>query len=588
MLRRARAANLDAVRPLLLYIAVPGLTLFCSLEFLRGHGSIWVGVELAAALGMGLLEVVGGGRVRALSLSVGLTTVAAMSMVHFGPMLGTGLIAACAVLCAAHFYGPRGGAGSVAALILAMGGTAWAASAGWYRPAHGPAEPLVWARLFVATSVGLSGFALVFHRIQLTIEQSLRESLEARAGRAIAEQQREQALKAAMAAQRLEAVGRLVAGVAHDFNNSLTVIRATFDELAEEQPGGGREELLAEGQSAVSAAASTARQLLGFARRNAEQAGHCEAGALLTRSGRSLRRVMPESIHFETRVQPGVVVPVAEAMLEQILLNLVVNARDAMKGSGTILFECRTRSDGSALLVVADDGPGMSSALRARIFEPFFTTKAADDGTGLGLAMVSGIVADAGGRIEVDSEIGRGTKFSITFPPYEPPQSRRAMASWTDETQASGARILVVEDQPEVRRAIVRSLRAAGHIVSVAASCLEAHEKIARHPFDLLCTDGLLSDGTAARIVEAFARARPGRPVLLCTGYVEEESLAGLAKSRLVTVLRKPFGTGELTRSVAERLQPSTDAGESASSDAHHASSRALGAVASPGWSDHD
>jgi len=385
--------------------------------------------------------------------------------------------------------------------------------------------------------------------------------------RAVSEE-RQRLEESLVQARRLESVGRLAGGVAHDFNNLLTGIFSCVEEaqegLADDHP---LQETLGELEIASRRAAELTGQLLAFARRRVVTPRPVEVDALLDELKRLLRRVLPADVALDVRQgAAGAVVEADPSQLGQVLLNLAVNARDAMPrgGSLTIASSCVELDRGSAglqglaagayvRLEVADDGAGMDRETLEQIFEPFFTTKSAAGGTGLGLATSYGAVAQAGGRMDVWSEPGRGTCFTVVLPRTEaalPQPAEVAPSIRGTET------VLVAEDEPAVRRLCVRALEREGYRVLVvpdgasAAWFLEnAHE-----PIDLLVTDVVLPGAGGGRLAELLAAHMPEARVLFISGYAADEAVARGAEAGALHFLGKPFTGAELARRVREVL----------------------------------
>ena len=325
--------------------------------------------------------------------------------------------------------------------------------------------------------------------------------------------------------ERLESLGQLAGGIAHDFNNLLGVIMnyAAFaaDEVAD------RPAVLADVQEIQSAAERAARltaQLLILGRRGAIQPETLDLNTIVAEIHSLLSRSIGE--HIELRVDPSPDLPKVRAdrgQIEQVLLNLVVNARDAMPGGGTLTIEtthvelddeyARLHPDVSAGhyvgLTVSDTGTGMSAEVAAHIFEPFFTTKAVGEGTGLGLATVYGIVTEAGGSMTVYSEEGIGTTFRLYFPVTDLPAS--AAPEGPALPQGQGETILVVEDEPAVLELTSRILRQGGYNVLEAATFHEALSLATSHDFHLLLTDSVMPEMSGSMLAERINELRPGR-----------------------------------------------------------------------------
>lgn len=388
-----------------------------------------------------------------------------------------------------------------------------------------------------------------------------------------AEEERRRLQEQLLQAQKLESVARLAGGVAHDFNNLLSVILNgsgfALDTLPEDHPA--RPDLL-EVIRAAERAASLVHQLLAFSRRQALQPVPLNLNRVIAGIEEMLHRVLGEDIELVCRPAPDLwLVRADPARTEQLLMNLAVNARDAMPDGGRLVIETGNvevdaefagRHHGMVagphvLLSVADTGCGMDEQTRARIFEPFFTTKDRNKGTGLGLSTVHGIVQQSGGHLWVYSELGKGTVVKIYLPrepaaaEVEPPPPAVAPARLTgDET------ILVVENEPAVREVAARALRAAGYSVLLAADGEEALRVVERFagPVHLLLTDVVMPRLGGWPLAQRLVAAHPGLKVVYMSGFAgnvvegHEELEAG------ASFLAKPFTTTALVRKIRETL----------------------------------
>ncbi|MCB9539418.1 MAG: response regulator [Myxococcales bacterium] len=368
-----------------------------------------------------------------------------------------------------------------------------------------------------------------------------------------------------IAAQRLEALGQLAGGVAHDFNNLLTVIRAQTDLVLMDLPPDGP--LTADVQSVQDAADRAARltgQLLAFSRDQIMQPRRVDLCTVVRQTGHLVERVIGETIAVTYDLDEGAPpVVVDPGQLEQVVLNLAVNARDAMPAGGSLVFSvgrravCARGGGGPwAVLTVRDTGVGMDAATRARIFEPFFTTKSKGRGTGLGLATVHGVVTQLGGCIEVVSAPGEGTEFVLCFPGSAGPLDAVATPTDAFTLDGGGRRVLVVEDDDAVAQVAVRVLRRAAFQVTRvrdAEAALLALE--AGAAFDVLVSDVVLPRQSGLQLV-AVARARwpRVRPVLM-SGYAPEEAGVGTLPTDLPFV-RKPFRPATLVEAVRRATGP--------------------------------
>jgi PAS domain S-box-containing protein len=359
--------------------------------------------------------------------------------------------------------------------------------------------------------------------------------------------------------QKMEAVGRLAGGVAHDFNNMLAVILSycsiIVDELAPDAPW--REEVL-EIEQAATRAADLTRQLLVFSRQNVVVPKIVDLNALIHGMKKMLARIVGEDV--ELSFEPGESIGsicVDPSSIDQVVLNLVVNARDAMPDGGSLAITTReVIVEGQTFVAVdvADTGAGMDAATQARIFEPFFTTKAPGRGTGLGLATVFGIAQHAGGGVRVTSTLGEGSKLTVYFPRVEGEEAEDAPASHEGAPRA--ATILLVEDEPQVRAVTAKILRREGYRVLVAAAPNDALRVCADHvgSIDLLLTDVVMPQMNGATLSKRISELRGEMKTLYISGYTDESTRNILTTS--VAFLQKPFTSRLLTNKVREVLDP--------------------------------
>ncbi|MEQ1892684.1 MAG: ATP-binding protein [Planctomycetota bacterium] len=365
----------------------------------------------------------------------------------------------------------------------------------------------------------------------------------------------------ALLAQRLENLGKLAGGVAHDFNNLLQVIRVCADGLlAELEPRSGQRVYAQEILLATERAAALSGRLLSLAREEPARPATFELNGAVARTVQMMRRIMGEGIEIQSTLDERAGTVFADrAQLELVLLNLGVNAREALPRGGLIQIETGfVQRDGRdwSTLVVRDNGLGMDAATKARIFEPFFTTKRDGRGTGLGLTLVKSFVDTAGGKIEVESAPGSGTTFRLTLP-------RSGGAKNESIHVAPGARltgsatVLVVEDERAVRSVIAGFLQEGGFRVLEAASGREALALLAKTGMrpDLLMTDLVMPDMGGAALAELVVTAHPGLPVIYMTGYSGQKLDKKAPAGRL---LEKPFALEELDRALRAALNRSS------------------------------
>jgi PAS domain S-box-containing protein len=371
--------------------------------------------------------------------------------------------------------------------------------------------------------------------------------------------------------QKMEAVGQLAGGVAHDFNNLLTAILSYSDfileQLEESHPARSDVEEI---RTASESAASLTRQLLAFSRRQVIQPRVLDLNDVVTRTESLLRRVIGEDIDLASHLTASLGrVSADPGQLEQILMNLCVNARDAMPSGGHLTIETANvdlddafvnRHRGAlagphAMLAVSDTGVGMDEATQARIFEPFFTTKERGHGTGLGLATVFGIVKQSGGSIWVYSELGRGTTFKIYFP-----QVREEVAPTVAETVATDVRgtetILVAEDQRGIREIVRVALTRYGYTVLTADRGAEALRIVREHsgPIDLLLTDVVMPVMSGRELVARVQQTHPNIKILYTSGYTDDAMIRHGVLDPGAAFLEKPFRPLALVKKVREVL----------------------------------
>jgi PAS domain S-box-containing protein len=370
--------------------------------------------------------------------------------------------------------------------------------------------------------------------------------------------------------QKMEAIGRLAGGIAHDFNNLLVAILGYSDVLTRQLPEGHRLKRHAEEiHKAGERAASLTRQLLAFSRAQVIDRKPLDLSAVVTDMVPMLRRLIGEDVGLVTLLDPHRVRVLADrGQVEQILLNLVVNARDAMPRGGTLTIETRSRAAPAtlpaslagagpcAMLCVVDTGEGMTPEVQARLFEPFFTTKPPGQGTGLGLSTLYGIVKQNAGDVSVWSEVGRGSRFCVFLPRTEAPIELSPSAAPDAAARPRTETLLLVEDDPSVRQIAREILETDGYRVLEAKDGADALRLVGefREPLRLMVTDLVLPDTTGLDLAERLQEKFPDLRVLLTSGYTAQTlDLHGLAKSR-AAFLPKPFRPDELLRKVRKVL----------------------------------
>ncbi|MFH1176789.1 MAG: PAS domain S-box protein [Acidobacteriota bacterium] len=353
-------------------------------------------------------------------------------------------------------------------------------------------------------------------------------------------------------AERLETVGQLAGGIAHDFNNILQAVLGHVQLLRLQGWEAGRAALAgAEIESLVQRGAGLTRQLLLFSRRGLRRPERLDLGELVRRSAGDLVRQLPEGVRLELELDPRPIVLEADsAQLEQALTNLAANAGEAMVGGGVVTLGTG-RSGHQAFFEVSDTGPGISEEMRQRIFEPFFSTKDPSLGAGLGLSVVHGIASAHGGRVEVESEPGVGSRFRVLLPAPEAGGEAPAPAVKPAEQVANGGlRVLIVEDEPGARESLQQLLELTGYRVTAAACASEALAVPLAPAPDLLLTDFALPDMIGTELAALLKARWPELPVILMSGYTVDEAARRSVSAGNLRFLQKPFDFDTLMREI--------------------------------------
>jgi signal transduction histidine kinase/CheY-like chemotaxis protein len=500
-------------------------------------------------------------RRRALALCALMGGAAAGAWLLAGYVLDSAAVHLTAILLAALLLGRR-----AATLMLIVLTAVYVVAA--YLRLHGllPTDPQIEAAghaaqnwitggtLLAASALILgSGLPIVFG----AVERARREAVQLASRLAMESEarleeikRREETQRQLVAAQRRDALALLAGGLAHDFNNLLTVVYAAFEQAEQEvRPGGAAADALAVGRAAADSSAALTRQLLAYSRGDPHGKIPTDLSPLLRQTSGLIRRLLPSNV--DLRMQAPHALPqvtCAPTQIQQVLINLAINARDAMPDGGRI--EITARADDAAVeLRVSDTGTGIDPAIADRIFEPLFSTKEVGKGTGLGLSVVAAVVADHGGTVTVRSAPGAGATFEVRLPRAAVPgDTARRLAAAPSATSAR--RLLVVDDEEGVRLVASRALRARGYEVMLAASADEGAQLIAAHgPPDLVVTDLSMPGTHGAVFARAVLAAHPRVRVLVVSGYSDEE-LADVVGTGRARVLPKPFTAQSLTAAV--------------------------------------
>lgn len=457
-------------------------------------------------------------------------------------------------------------AASIILPVLVFAGSAWLASDGAIRETT--------AKLIFAVPATLALFALsLLVMRQWRQQHAMLARLQGEVhGREVAEEALRQS-------QKMEAVGRLTGGIAHDFNNHLTVISSNIELLQRRLPPDSEvlQRLSEAAMAGVQRAATLTHRLLAFSRQQPLDPEPLNVGRLVSNMLDLLRRTLGESIAIETALAGGLWQTRADAnQLENVLLNLAVNARDAMPNGGKLTIEtanvhldevyAASHSEVTpgqyVMLAVTDTGFGMPQEVIDKAFEPFFTTKPLGQGTGLGLSMVYGSVKQSGGHVAIHSEPGHGSSVRVYLPRFVRPGSEQVTTA-TDRIASSdgGETILVVEDDEGVRRSSVEALRDMGYQVLEAGDAMEGVRLIVdRGRIDLLFTDVGLPGGVNGRALADAARsAQPALRVLFTTGYTRDAILHNGVLDDGVHFIAKPFTLTALAEKIRDVLNTPAD-----------------------------
>jgi nitrogen-specific signal transduction histidine kinase/ActR/RegA family two-component response regulator len=370
-------------------------------------------------------------------------------------------------------------------------------------------------------------------------------------------------------AQKMEAVGQLTGGIAHDFNNLLTPIMGGLELIASRVEEPRLRRIAETALESTRRGAKLTGQLLAFSRIQRISMQPVAVNEVIDAMQRLLRHTIGGAVKIETRLDPGAGYGVCDAnQLENAILNLAINARDAMPEGGTLTIstararlaeEADHQAGEFVRITVADTGHGMPPDVLARATEPFYSTKPLGKGTGLGLAQVYGIAQQAGGTLRIDSEEGKGTSVCILLPAAGVPAVGEAepgsRSGPAPHGAAAGKRVLVVDDDSDVRGFLAESLEGLGCIVVSAASASEGLQAMRERRPDLVLMDYAMPGMNGADAARAAVEIHPGLPIVFVTGYAESEQLDA-ALGGDVPVLRKPFTLGELAAAVEENVLP--------------------------------
>lgn len=378
--------------------------------------------------------------------------------------------------------------------------------------------------------------------------------------------------------QKLQILGQLAGSITHDFNNLLVAILGHAQHGLEESDDSGAKQALLGIQDAAERAAALTARILTFSSPTGLSDGRVDAAKELLAIEDLLRRLLQESVSLEVFIRvEHAWIPLERSQLEQCLVNLSVNARDAMPNGGQLTMSIARRHVGKPMadslglkpgayicITVRDDGVGMPKDVIRKIWNPFFTTKGPGLGTGLGLSTVAGLIQGAGGAVHVDSTEGVGTAFTLWLPEAQPPQGAAEAPSTRLTAAPEGKVILLVDDEAQVRRVVARSLQKEGWTIVEASNVEEAFARMpSREDLAIVVTDHHMPGTSGIAIVDWLERERPGTPCLLMSGYAEDVELREGARMGRFRLLRKPFDRKKLVdalnRSIARSRQRGLD-----------------------------
>ncbi|MCC7386450.1 MAG: response regulator [Deltaproteobacteria bacterium] len=490
-----------------------------------------------------------------------------------GFLAAPGVVLAIAVLLSGLLLGYRG------LLVLSISGAlsvalvATAVLEGWIPPPDPasitPTEARNWVRTNAIAFLGMAMIGLVATQVVERIEAAFERARRETELRIAAEQDRLEAQRRAMEAQKLEIVGQLAAGVAHDFNNTLTVVLGAAEAIALDlAPSSPSQGLVVMIRDATTHAGQLTRQLLAFSRKARTVSRPFDVHQAIEDSVALLRRSLDRRIRVVTELSaPSSTVIGDPGLVFNAFLNLAINARDAMPAGGDLRFataSAQVEAEEAARheiepgpyirVSITDTGAGMSAEVLAHIFEPFFTTKPIGQGTGLGLAAVFGTVKDHRGAIVASSQPGAGSTFDILLPIAAGSTDPEPRPGPRPRQELGGGRALVVDDEPLVRRSIASQLGHLGYEAVTAEGGAEALALLRQDPaaFTAVVLDLMMPGMSGKQVLLAIREIAPGLPVILCSGYSSEGGLGELLEPGMVESLAKPFTREELTGVLAK------------------------------------
>jgi signal transduction histidine kinase/ActR/RegA family two-component response regulator len=497
---------------------------------------------------------------------------ALMGYVNVGVFSGPGVCLMVTIMLAGLLLGRRAMIALTVTSALFLGYVGWAVVHG-HLPAPNPVDVdmtrgKTWIRSLSVTFFAISLFGGLMLAVVTRMERALRLARQETLRREQAERARAEAELQAVESKQLEMVGRLAAGVAHDFNNNLTAIMGSAELLRMELPEQGSGAELSDSiLQASQRLAELTRQLLAYSRKARMLQTPTDLHSVVSEAVSLLRRSMDPNIVLVTELSARSFTVVGDAsLLQSAVLNLLINARDAMPNGGKLTVATAsiemTRSGGKGLpvgmcvvLEVIDTGRGIPKEQLGRIFDPFFTTKPVGKGTGLGLAAVAGTIKAHGGSIEVNSDLEKGTVFRVYLPCTDPDSAAPVPLS-TSVVHGEGE-ILLIEDDAMVSMTAIATLESFGYHVTHALDGKSAVEQVAAHPqrFQLALLDLRMPGLSGEATFEQLRELEPSLPVLIWSGYGAEQDVSSMLKKGAVGFVQKPYRVAELSRTVAAKIR---------------------------------
>jgi signal transduction histidine kinase/ActR/RegA family two-component response regulator len=491
---------------------------------------------------------------------------------YVGTLSGPGVCLTVTLMLSGLLLGRRAMIALTGASAVAVAGIGFAMVTGRIAAPHPRDISMVsgstWVRSVGVTFLAITVFGGMMVALVARMEHALRLARQETLRRERAERERAEAQLMAVESKQLEMVGRLAAGVAHDFNNNLTAIMGSAELLKLDVPEEGSARELSDSiLQASQRLAELTRQLLAYSRKARMLQTPTDLHGVISEAVSLLRRSIDPNITIATELNArNATVTADAALLQSAILNLLVNARDAMPDGGTLTVATAslelTRSGSKGMpsgqclvLEVIDTGRGIPKEQLPHIFDPFFTTKPIGKGTGLGLASVAGTVKAHGGSIEVNSDLGAGTAFRVYLPCSEPDETTGP--SLNGGVVPGQGEILLVEDDPMVSMTAIATLQSFGYSVTHVTDGARALEQVSAHPghFHLVLLDLRMPGMSGEATFERLRQLEPGLPVLLWSGYGAEQDVNAMLRKGAVGFVQKPYRVAELSRVIAEKLR---------------------------------